>query len=88
MPERSGDDMKKRVKGNLTSGKLVHKIPDVRSIVDQQMKRLDMTVYKLAKLTGISYQTLRNFLDGTHEMRSDKLGLVMDVLKLEIRPRR
>lgn len=75
-------------KGNLNKGKLGHKIPNMRSIILQRMNELQMTAYRLAKLTGITDPTVRNFLDGTHEMRSDKLSKILDVLGLEVRVRR
>lgn len=56
-------------------------------IVVERMKAKKMTAYKLAKLTGISNQTVGNFVAGTHQMRSDKLAKVLDALDLEIRPK-
>jgi predicted XRE-type DNA-binding protein len=86
--------MKKKVKkakishkDNLHAGKLTCKIPNVRAIIKARMKTEKVSAYKLAKLTGISHQTVNNFVGGTHEMRSDKLAMILAVLGLEIRPK-
>lgn len=77
----------KIVSGNLNIGKLGYRMPTVRSIIGKRAAAMGFSVYKIAKLSGVSNQTLHNFLDGTHHMRSDKLERVMRVLDLEIRPK-
>jgi lambda repressor-like predicted transcriptional regulator len=74
-------------KVTLTQVKASSKIQDVRAIVIARAKAKGLTAYRLAKLTGITEQTLLNFLDKTHHMRSDKLGLVFAALELEVKPK-
>lgn len=61
------------------------KIHSVREIVFNRMKQQGMTVYGLARASGILDQTVRNFIDGKGEIRSDKLLLILNALGLEIR---
>lgn len=78
--------MKKRnTKRNLHIGKLAPKIPKVQKVIKDRMNHLGLTVYAVSKATGISHQTMANFVKGTHSMRSDKLAAVLVVLGMEIR---
>lgn len=62
---------------------------DVRKIIVGQMKKLKLTPYAVAKRAQeaggkLSEQTVRNFVDGTHDMTSDKLAAVLAAVKLKL----
>lgn len=83
--------MKKKIKGmrkDLTTKKLVVKIQDVRKIVVEQMKRKQLTAYAVAKRSGVTVQTVSNFISGGTEMTSGKLSRVFTVLDIEIKPKK
>ncbi len=74
----------KKTQSRLHTRKLVIQRPGVRKIIDDRRKELKLTVYALAKLSGVSDQTTRKFLDGTYTVRVDKLEAFMRALGLEI----
>lgn len=65
-------------------------MPDLRAAVKAEMKRQDVSAYKLAKMLkgkrpgrkDVPAQTLYAWLRGDNPLNSDDLGLVMDVLKM------
>jgi hypothetical protein len=66
--------------------------PDlIKPLIRAAVERSGLTPYAIAKLTdgAISQQHLRRYLDNeADQMTADKLGAVMTVLGLEIRPAR
>ena len=79
---------KKQLKVGLHSKQIAHRIQDVRQVIRDRMKELDnMTAYRLAKLSGVTVQTVSNFIgQETKSIRSDMLEMILAALKLEIRP--
>ncbi len=59
---------------------------DLRAIVLKEIRRRDMSAYRLAQLTGLPMRTLQRFTAGDNDLRLDALGRVLDVLGFEIRP--
>jgi transcriptional regulator with XRE-family HTH domain len=60
-------------------------MPDFRRIVDRERKRRKWTVYRLAQASGVDERGLGRYLSGSGELRSDRLGLVFDALRLQVR---
>jgi hypothetical protein len=63
---------------------------NVRKIVEDRLKELKWSRYRLAKeLAGkVSRQTVYNFLAKRSAINSDNIGPLLDALGLEIRPKR
>ena len=80
--------MKKKIKNNtktaLPKSAKVAKLLGVREIVVKQMKSLELTAYKLAKITGIPEQTIYNFQTAKTNMQSDKLEKLLVALGLKL----
>lgn len=77
----------------LTPNRFGRKIQNVRKAVTDQMKRLNLTPYAVAKRAveaggTLSEQTVRNFVAGKTPMTSDKLAAVFAAVELEVRPKR
>jgi hypothetical protein len=70
-------------------------MPDLRDAVRAEMKRREWTAYRLVKeLKGkrdkggdVPHMTVYQFLRGENPINSDDLGLIFDVLDLEVSPR-
>lgn len=76
--------MKKKTKKNLTQEIPLYKVQNMRAMVVSQMKKRGIKPYGLAKLTGITEQTLRDFVSGKHQMGDERLAKVFSVLGLEV----
>lgn len=75
----------KGTKTGLYTNKLDGKLWSVRSIVKEQMEARGVTMYMIAKATGVSNQTIGNFVRRGRPIQSDKLEKILAVLGLEIR---
>jgi transcriptional regulator with XRE-family HTH domain len=67
----------------------------IRAAVEKERKRQGMSMYRLAKVSGVSYGRLHPFLtgrkrdDGTPvRLETDNLEKVMRALRLELSPKR
>lgn len=80
---------KKRTQKPLTLRVYGTKMQDMRQVVRDRMKKLKLTPYAVGRLleNEVTEQTVRNFVIGEHEMRTDKFARLISVLGLEIRPK-
>jgi plasmid maintenance system antidote protein VapI len=57
---------------------------NIRAKINERLGEVDVTVNTLARYLGWERPNLSKFLNGHHEMRSDRLGDLLDALDLEI----
>jgi plasmid maintenance system antidote protein VapI len=57
----------------------------IRDMINKQMKRRGVSIYALAKSSGIPYRTLHDFVSGKTSISSDKLPKLFTVLEIEIK---
>lgn len=58
---------------------------NIRAIVIQEAKRRGMSGYAIAKAAKLPMRGVQSFLAGEKEMRSDRLGKVLDVLGITLK---
>ena len=75
----------KDMPADLNTRKPRAKVSPMVKVVKSAMAARKVTTYGLAKVANLKYQTVVNFLKGTHAMRSDKLQAMFDVLGLEVK---
>lgn len=57
-----------------------------RTAINTAMKKKDISIYRLAKETGITNQMLYRYFDCKSELTGGKLEKICDVLGLELKP--
>ena len=61
---------------------------DLRTMVIAAMRAKGWSAYKLGQESGVPIRTVQKFVQGVSDIHSDGLGLLLDALELELRPRR
>jgi transcriptional regulator with XRE-family HTH domain len=57
----------------------------IQATITARASHLGLTAYALAKITGISTETIRRFFAGEQDMTGQKLDKLLDALGLELR---
>jgi transcriptional regulator with XRE-family HTH domain len=57
----------------------------IQATITARAAQLGLTAYGLAKLAGMSEETVRRYLYGKQDMTSEKVDKLLDVLGLEVR---
>jgi predicted transcriptional regulator len=57
----------------------------IREAIINAMQSQQLTAYAVGKLAGIDPGTVKRYIDGKHELKTDTLERVMDVLGLVIK---
>lgn len=60
---------------------------DIRKIVKARLKEVGMSQYRLAQKIGMSRQSVSAYLAQRQDLPSQRMGKVLDVLGLVIRPK-
>jgi len=58
---------------------------DLRQIVIGEMESQGISGYRMAQLTGLNATTINRYGNGERDMTGERLGMLLDVLGLEVR---
>ena len=60
-------------------------VDHIRQAIQARAAQLGLTAYALAKLAGMSEETVRPYLQGKRDMTSKKVDKLLEALGLEVR---